>query len=589
LRDGVSNQAASRETDAVLRRFDLELAAERGRNPEQIGFPRSLERRADVVSIRDELVAPVRPMLQMLSFATLVLLFIGGANLITLFGERVDSTRAHVAVRTALGATRLQILRQFLIEGVVVAAAGGIVGSALAYGLVRLAVLVVPPDIPRVEEIAVRAPILLIAVVASTIAGAGLAVGSAWRSTADRLRVSIGSRVRTSVSSGFNRMSSRTIVVVAEVALAVMLCIGAGLLVQSFVGLVNVDPGYDARDVITFQIVWPSGQVTDPTRLYEDVLSRLDADPSIRAVAATDVLPTGGASMFHASLGGLPVAAGSEPMFMRLVTRQYFDAMGMRLVEGRSFSESGRAAYPEVIVNQEFVRRYFAGADPLGGLVGDQPRYQVIGVVNDVRHGALTAGVRAEYYVDLTRFGLTEAVRPHFVVRSAADRGVLASLIRSVVRDLNPQLGVDLNQRTMSELVSASVARPRFNTFVLGAFAVVALVLAIVGVYGVMSHAVTQRTREIGIRMAVGATPSHVLAAVLRQSMMLTSIGAVMGMLVAAGLTRYLESMLFELTPLDPPTFVAVAVLFLVVGPMAACLPALRASRVDPLVALRDD
>jgi putative ABC transport system permease protein len=261
----------------------------------------------------------------------------------------------------------------------------------------------------------------------------------------------------------------------------------------------------------------------------------------------------------------------------------------MRLVAGRSFSEPGRAAYPELVVNQEFVRRYFAGTNPLGQLVGDQPRYQVVGVVNDVRHGALTAGVRAEYYVDLTRFGLTDAVRPHFVVRSAAAQGVLASLIRSVVRDLNPQLGVDLNQRTMSELVSASVARPRFNTFVLGAFAVVALVLAIVGVYGVMSHAVTQRTREIGIRMAVGAAPSHVLAAVLRQSLMLTGIGVAMGMLVAAGLTSYLESMLFELTPLDPPTFVAVAVLFLVVGLMAACLPALRASRVDPLVALRHD
>jgi putative ABC transport system permease protein len=180
-------------------------------------------------------------------------------------------------------------------------------------------------------------------------------------------------------------------------------------------------------------------------------------------------------------------------------------------------------------------------------------------------------------------------VRPHFVVRSTASQGALAPLIRSAVRDANPQLGVDLSQHTMSELVSASVARPRFNTFVLGAFAVVALVLAIVGVYGVMSHAVTQRTREIGVRMAVGAAPSQVLAAVLRQSLTLTAIGAALGMVVAAGLTRYLESMLFELTPLDPSTFVAVAVLFLVVGLMAACLPALRASRIEPLVALRHD
>ena len=590
LRDGVSIEAASREIDAVLRTLDLELAAERGRNPEQIGFPRSLERRADVLSIRDELVAPVRPMLQMLSFAALVLLLIASANLITLFLERVDSTRVDVAVRTALGATHRQILRQFLIDGAALAAAGGVLGSALAYGLIRLAVLVVPPDTPRVDEIAVRVPILVMAIVTSTIFGAVLALGSAWRSTrTDGVGVNIGAQVRTSIRSGFNRMSSRTMVVAAEVALAVVLCVGAGLLVRSFVGLVNVNPGYDAGDVMTFQIVWPSGHVPDPTRLYEDVLSRLDADPSIQAVAATDVLPTGGASAFHMSLGGLPVAAGSEPMFMRLVTGQYFEAMGMRLVGGRSFSEPGRAAFPELVVNQEFVRRYFAGTNPLGQLVGDQPRYQIVGVVNDVRHGALTAGVRAEYYVDLTRFGLTDAVRPHFVVRSAAAQGALASLIRSVVRDVNPQLGVDLNQQTMAELVSASVARPRFNTFVLGAFAIVALVLAIVGVYGVMSHAVTQRTREIGIRIAIGAAPSQVLAAVLRQSLTLTGVGAATGMLVAAGLTSYLESMLFELTPLDPPTFVAVAVLFLVVGLMAACLPALRASRVDPLVALRHD
>jgi putative ABC transport system permease protein len=240
-------------------------------------------------------------------------------------------------------------------------------------------------------------------------------------------------------------------------------------------------------------------------------------------------------------------------------------------------------------VNQEFVRRYFAGTSPLGRLVGDQPRYQVVGVVNDVRHGALTAGVRAEYYVDLTRFGLTDAVRPHFVVRSAAAQAALAPLIRSAVRGADPQLGVDLSQQTMSELMLASVARPRFNAFVLGAFAVVALALAIVGVYGVMAHAVTQRTREIGIRMAIGAAPSDVLAVVLLQGLTLTGIGAAMGMLAAAGLTSYLQSMLFELTPLDPPTFLAVAMLFLVAGLMAACLPALRASRVDPLVALRHD
>jgi putative ABC transport system permease protein len=209
--------------------------------------------------------------------------------------------------------------------------------------------------------------------------------------------------------------------------------------------------------------------------------------------------------------------------------------------------------------------------------------------VNDVRHGSLAAGVRAEYYVDLTRFGLTQAMRPHFVVRSTADLGLLGPAVRSAVRGVDPQLGVDLSQQTMAELVSASIAKPRFNTFVLGGFALVALALAAVGIYGVMSHAVTRRTREIGIRMAIGAAPSRVLADVLRQSLTLSGLGAAIGLLGAAAVTRYLESMLFELTPLDPSTFLGVAVLVLFVALLASYVPAARASRVDPLVALRHD
>lgn len=369
-----------------------------------------------------------------------------------------------------------------------------------------------------------------------------------------------------------------------------MLCVGAGLLVRSFIGLVNVNPGYDTRGVTTFQIVWPFGHAADPTRIYEDLLARLSADPAIQAVAATDILPVAGASAFHLNLGSLPAAPGSEPMTLRLVTRQYFQAMGMRLVEGRTFAATGAAPYQELILSEEFVRRYFPGQSPLGQIVTAGPaRYQVVGVVNDARQSGLNATLRAEYYVDLPRFGLTQATRPHFVVRSGADTSHLGPLIRSTVRDIDPRLGVDLNQQTMAELTSASVATPRFNTFVLSAFAVVALALAIVGIYGVLSHAVTRRTQEIGIRMAVGAVPSQVLAMILRQSLVVTGTGAAVGLLMAAGTTRYLESMLFELAPRDPWTFFAVAVMALVVAVLAAYPPAARASRVDPVVALRHD
>jgi putative ABC transport system permease protein len=592
LVDGVSVETATGEVDRILRQLDLERATETRRLPEQTGFPRNMARRAEVVSMKDELVAPVRPMLQMLSFAVALLLLIACANVVSLFLARTESRRREMAIRTALGATRRQILRQFVIDGAVLASFGGAIGIAVAAWMVRLIVLVVPPDVPRVGEIGVRLPVLIIMTVASATIGGLVGLVPAFRATrTDQLAAFARSEAMATARSGFRSVGSRTLVVVMEVAMAVVLCVGAGLLVRSFITLVNVNPGYDARSVMTFQIVLPSGHATNPGRLYDDVLSRLEADRSLQAVGATDVLPIAGASAFHLALGGLPVSPGpDDQMVMRIVSRQYFQAIGMTIVEGRTFSEVGRSSPPEVMVNREFVRRYFGGANPLGQIVGDpSSRYEVIGVVNDVRHASLAASVQPEYYVDLSRFGLTEATRPYFVVRSSSSPNVLAPVIRSVVRQVDPEAGVDLNQQTMAELVSASVAKPRFNMFLLGAFAVLALALAAVGIYGVMAHAVTQRTREIGIRMALGATASSVVALVLRQSAALTVVGAAIGLLAAAAITRYLKSMLFGLTPLDPPTFIVVAALFVTVALLASYLPAAMASRIDPLVALRQD
>jgi len=591
LKDGVSIESARAEVEGILRQLDLERAAETHRTPEQIGFPRALPRRSEVISMKDELVAPVRPMLQVLSFATALLLIIACANLIGLFLERVESSRAEIAVRTALGATRQQILRKFVIEGILLAVAGGAIGMAVASWLVQLTVLVAPPEVPRVGEISVDLSVLIIMAATSAVIGGFVGIVSAWRSTrGDELGAFTRSEGGASARSGFRRVTPRTVVVVGETALAVVLCVGAGLLVRSFIGLVNVDPGYSAKNVMTFQIVLPAGQPTNPARLYADVLSRLDGDPSVQAVAATDVLPIAGASAFHFTLGGLPTAPGSEPMIMRIVSRQYFQTMGIRIIEGRTFSDAGRAARPELIVNQEFVRRYFVGTNPIGQFVGDAAsRYEVIAVVNDVRHAGLTASVQAEYYVDMMGFGLTDATRPYFVVRSTASPASLGPLIRSVVRGVDPQAGVDLNQQTMAALVSVSVAKPRFNAFLLGAFAIAALVLATVGVYGMMAYAVTRRTREIAIRIALGAAPLKVLAAVVRQTLALTGTGGAIGLLGAAALTKYLKSMLFGLTPLDPATFAAVALLFVLVALLASCVPAARASRTDPIVALRHD
>jgi len=527
----------------------------------------------------------------MLSCAAALLLLIAGANLISLFLERIESRRHEIAIRTALGAMRRRILRQFAIEGILLALAAGAIGMGLAFWMVQLTVLVVPPGVPRVGEVALHVPVLLVMTAMSTAIGAVIGIVPAWHSTrAAQLGASVRCQSGASARSGFRSVGARTLIVITETAMAVVLCVGAGLLLRSFISLVNVNPGYDANNVVMFQIVLPAGSTADPGRLYEDVLSRLESDPAVQAVAATDVLPIAGASAFHLTLGGLPVTPGSEPMIMRIVSRQYFQAMGVRLVEGQTFSEAGRPRHPELIVNQEFVRRYFAGTKPLGQLVGDKTsQYEVIGVVNDVRQASLAASFQPEYYVDLSAFGLTAATRPYFVVRSGASSSVLGPLIRSAVRSVDPEAGVNLNQETMAELVSASVAKPRFNTFLLGAFAVVALVLATVGIYGVMAHGVTGRTRESGIRMALGATPLNVLVVILRESATLTGTGAAIGLLVSAAVTRQLKGMLFALTPLDPLTFVGVAVLFVLVAVLASYVPATRASAIDPLLALRHE
>jgi predicted permease len=589
LADGVSVQAADNEVDAILRAVDLELIPRRGAQIRDYYRQRAaLPRRAEAVLMRDELVAPARPALRLLSFTVAFVLLIACANVVNLMLARSASRRREMALKAALGANAGRLLRQVLTETVLLALVGGAIGLTLAFWAVKTAVRLAPAGIPRVEEIGINATVLLYTLAVSSTTG--LAVG--LLPAARVLRADARHALTAHITEHPWRLPARDVVVAGQVALTTVLLIGAGLLIRSFVSLVSMNPGYDARGVLTFQVVTPTDYGADQQRLFGDLLQRLDTIPGVEAAGATDVLPIAGRSAFRLSLPGLPVPPSpTDSMVMRVVSGGYFGAMAISLLEGRVLSDDDVGRRPEpIVVNREFVRRYFGGAPAVGRVVGQHPVfYEVVGIVENVRHAGLHAEAEPEYYVDLRNTALAATVRPYFVVRTRADPAGLAPTIRAVVRQLDAELGVDLNLTPMADIVSESVGRPRFQMALLSAFATMALILAAIGVYGVMAYSVEQRTREIGVRVALGAAAGDVMRLVLRQGLAITGAGMAIGLGVAAAVTRLLDAMLFGLTPLDPLTFVVGPFTLGAVATIAAYLPARRAAQVDPIVALRCD
>ena len=589
LADGVSVQAADNEVDAILRAVDLELIPRRSAQLREFYEQRAaLPRRAEAVPMRDELVAPARPALRLLSFTVALVLLIACANVVNLMLARSASRRREMALKAALGANAGRLLRQVLTETVLLALVGGAVGLTLAFWAVNTAVRLAPAGIPRIEEIGINATVLLYALLVSSTTG--LAVGLLPAARVLRADALLSLTARITESPG--RFPARNLIVAGQIALTAMLLIGAGLLVRSFVSLVSMTPGFDARGVLTFQIVTPTDYGADQQRLFRDVLDRLETITGVEAAGATDVLPIAGRSAFRLSLPGLPIPPSpTDTMVMRVVSTGYFGAMAIPLVEGRVLSDDDVVRRPEpIVINREFVRRYFGRAPAVGRVVGRHPVfYEVVGIVENVRHAGLHAEPEPEYYVDLRNTALPATVRPYFVVRTRADPAGLAAAIRAIVRQLDPRLGVDLNLKPMTDIVSESVQRPRFQVALSSAFATIALILAGIGVYGVMAYSVEQRTREIGVRVALGAAGGDVVRLVLSQGIAITGAGIALGLAGAAAVTRLLGAMLFGLTPLDPLTFIAAPLTLGVVASIAAYLPARRAAKVDPIVALRSD
>jgi putative ABC transport system permease protein len=499
------------------------------------------------------------------------------------------------------------VVRLLLTESVTLALGGAVCGVGVAFGGVRLlralATTVVRFDLgigtefPRVDEIAIDASVLAFACATAVATGVLFGMAPAFRhmraDTAARLHEGTGV-----APSGFTRAGLRTALVVSEIAAAMVLLVGGGLLIRSFTALSSVDAGYDPSNVLTFQVSLPLNRYPDERlRVFaEDLVTRLQSAPGVEAAAYANQVPM---VSIRDTAGGLwrtpdpqraPPPRGPDA---RLISRDYLHVLGIRVVAGRGLDEGDSAGRPRVLLmNETMARQEFAASDPIGQIryIGRDPiPWQIVGIVSDVRQFGLDREPEPQFFADLRQWPQPFLVFPtgaYYVVRTSGDPLGLVSQVRGLVRQLDAEAAL-FNVAPMEQIVARSMSKPRMYAVLLGIFATVGVALAVVGIYGVMAYTVAQRTREIGIRMALGAERTSVMAIVLRHSMTLTAVGIAIGLVGASALTRYLRALLFGITPTDATTYIAVTVLFAVIAALASLVPARRATRIDPLTALR--
>jgi putative ABC transport system permease protein len=556
-----------------------------------------------VIPMQEYLVGDVRPALYVMLGAVAFVLLIACANVANLLLVRAASRESEMAVRTALGAGAWRLVRQLVIESVLLAMIGGVFGTLLALWGVDLLLSMAPNGLPRINEVTVNGSVLVFTAGVTAVTGVLFGLFPALHAA----RANVGGMLKEGMrgsSGGVASRRARNTLVMAEMALAVVLLVGAGLLIRSFSKLLAVDPGFRAERVVTFAIAAPDtkyGQYAQRRELVSNLVERMKRVPGAQGAAVVTGLPLSNIMMrTSAHIVGTPPERPGERKStdVAMATPGYFTTMGIPLVAGRDFTDRDGSGAPVVsIVNQEFVKRYFPNENPIGKRIElgwDQDTAstggnmtlggEIVGVVANVKRRGLSQEVFPETYASY--------MQPTFsnfsvVVRSTADPSTVMAAIRAQIRELDRDLPLS-DLRQLKELVAASVSRPRFYTTILGVFASIALILAAVGIYGVISYAVSLRTRELGIRIALGATGRQVSGLVLQQGVGLAIAGVAVGGAGAYWLTRLLSKLLFGVSATDPLTFVGVAALLTAIAAIASFVPARRAAKVDPLLAMRE-
>ena len=587
LRPGVTREQARAEMEVIAGRLEQE-------NPRAGSFRRL---GADVVPLHELTAEKSRLALVVLSSVVGFVLLIACANLANLLLARAASRRKEMAIRAAIGASRIQLIRQMLTESVLLALVGGAAGLLLAVWGIDALLDFAPPTLSRVNEIGIDARVLGFTFLISVVTGILFGIVPALQSSRLDLTEALKEGAQKS-RSGFIGLSLRNAFVVGEVALALVLLIGAGLMLNSFVRLMNVNKGFNPENLLTLNVMLPDTYRTKEQlkSFHQESLERLRALPGVTTASTVNQLPLGGMKLSGDFLieGQPPIPAGV--FAAKIITGvDYFRALGIPLLSGREFTESDASTSNNVaIINESFARRYFEGESPIGKRLSidedakRQPIWrEIVGVVSDVKQDGLASESQPAIFAPYSQTSMMFFLRfMTFVIRTADEPAQMAAVVQREIQKVDANLPA-YDVKTMRQVISDSVSDPRFNALLLAVFAGLALVLATVGIYGVISYSVTQRTHELGIRMALGAEPRDIMRLVVGQGISMALAGIAIGVGLALAVTRVIASFLFGVSATDPATFVVVSLILAGVALGASFVPALRATKVDPGVALR--